>query len=261
MTNDQRERSMTSLPVQIKSRFSNPLRRALRVAAVLFGTLIVDAAGIPADDAKTTSPDAADVRDGEDWPIFLGPQGTSISAEAGLLESWPESGPPVLWKAKLGVGYSAPSVRGNRLVVTHRQGREEIVDCLRADNGEPVWKFRYPTSYSDPYGYNDGPRCTPLLTKDRCYTFGAEGVLLCLDLEKGTEIWRRETGKDFTVPQAFFGVGCTPILEGDLLITLVGGQPNSGVVAFNASNGRTVWEIVGRRPPDATETGEIGPSK
>lgn len=210
-----------------------------------------------ADEKPSASPPSTS-RNGEDWPIFLGPHGTGVSDETGLAESWPAEGPPVIWRKQVGVGYSAPSVVGNRLVVTHRQGREEIVDCLRADTGEPIWTFKYPTSYRDPYGYNDGPRCTPLLAKDRCYTFGAEGVLLCLDLEKGTEIWRRETPKDFVVPQAFFGVGCTPILEGDRLIVLVGGQPNSGVVAFNATSGRTEWESVGAATWDgvAMEHGE-----
>ncbi len=194
-------------------------------------------------------------RAGEDWPRFLGPLGTGVSSETGLAESWPADGPPIVWSKSIGVGYSAPSVRGNRLVFHHRQGREEIVECVQADTGEPVWKYGYSTSYRDPYGYNDGPRCTPLLTKDRCYTFGAEGKLLCLNLETGNEIWLRDTQKDFKVPQAFFGVGCTPILEGNLLITLVGGQPNSGVVAFDAATGKTVWESVGRDTWHGAETG------
>ena len=48
--------------------------------------------------------------------------------------------------------------------------------------------------------------------------------------------------------------GCTPILEGDLLIVLVGGQPNSGVVAFRADTGDTVWQSVGKDTWDGIET-------
>ena len=73
-----------------------------------------------------------------------------------------------------------------------------------------------------------GPRGTPLLTNDRCYTFGAEGKLLCLELQSGKLVWQRDTGKDWNVPEAFFGVGSTPVLEGDTLLVMVGGQPNSG---------------------------------
>jgi outer membrane protein assembly factor BamB len=113
-----------------------------------------------------------------------------------------------------------------------------------------MWDFRYATSFRDPFGYNDGPRCSPLLTADRCYTFGAEGVLLCLDRKTGKEVWRRETSKDFNVPEAFFGVGSSPVLEAGKLIVHVGGQPDSGVVAFDAATGKTLWENGGAKTWD-----------
>lgn len=184
-------------------------------------------------------------RQGEDWPQFLGLRGTGISEETGLLDKWPDAGPPLLWKMRIGTGYSAPSVRGNRLVLHHRMGDEEIVECFAADTGEFEWRHADPTLYEDPYGYNNGPRCTPLLTEDRCYTFGAEGLLVCLDLKTGNKIWSRDTRLEFRVPDAFFGVGSTPILEGNLLIVMVGGHPNSGMVAFDPATGKTVWENVG----------------
>src|SRR5262245_39388224 len=43
---------------------------------------------------------SATERKGEDWAEFLGPRGTGISGETGLLEKWPDKGPPVLWKTK-----------------------------------------------------------------------------------------------------------------------------------------------------------------
>jgi outer membrane protein assembly factor BamB len=206
--------------------------------------------------AQTNIDAGAEDRVGEDWPAFLGPRGTGVSAETGLLQKWPQDGPPVLWEKEVGTGYSAPSVRGNRLVVHHRIGNEEIVECLRADTGDALWKYAYPSRFRDPYGYNNGPRCSPVLTEDRCYTFGAEGKLLCLDLKSGEKIWLRDTQQDFTVPEGFFGVGATPLLEGDLLIVLVGGQPNSGVVAFEAETGKTVWQSVGKDTWNGVLTGD-----
>jgi outer membrane protein assembly factor BamB len=183
----------------------------------------------------------------EDWPQFLGPNATGISGETELLDRWPTNGPPLVWEKRIGTGYSAPSVRGDRLVLHHRLGKEEIVECFEAVSGKSLWRYGYPTGYEDPYGYNNGPRCTPLLTPERCYTFGAEGKLLCLELQTGKPLWERDTGKDWQVPPAFFGVGSTPILEGELLIVMVGGQPNSGVVAFDAKTGKTAWESVGEK--------------
>ena len=123
---------------------------------------------------------AAVAADTADWPQFLGPHANGTSDETGLLDRWPGNGPPVLWEKKVGPGYSAPSVRGNLLVLPHRVGTEEIVEAFAADTGKPIWRHSYPSRFEDPYGYNNGPRGTPLLTTNFCYTFGAEGRLVCL---------------------------------------------------------------------------------
>jgi len=182
-----------------------------------------------------------------DWPRFLGPDADGKSAETNLIESFGAEGPPLVWEKSVGTGYSAPSVRGGRLVLHHRVKDEEIVEAWSAPEGKPDWKYAYPTGFIDPYGYNNGPRCSPLLTSNRCYTFGAEGKLLCLDLATGKLVWQRDTAKDWDIPEAFFGVGSTPLLEGNLLIVMVGGQPNSGVAALEAETGKTVWESVGEK--------------
>ena len=171
-----------------------------------------------------------------DWPQFLGPHANGISDETGLLDKWPANGPPLVWEKSIGTGYGAPSVLGQKLVLHHRIGDEEIVECLDADTGKSLWHFSYPSHFIDPYGYNNGPRGTPLLTSNLCYTFGAEGKLTCLELQTGKLVWQRDTAADFNVPEAFFGVGSTPILEEGLLIVMVGGQPNSGLVAFDAGD-------------------------
>ncbi|MFQ5732938.1 MAG: PQQ-binding-like beta-propeller repeat protein, partial [Planctomycetaceae bacterium] len=229
--------------------------------------------GVVADSTKETKSrgkavlhvsetEAKKPRTGDDWPRFLGPSQFGISQETGLLKTWPENGPPMIWEKKVGSGYSAPSVRGNRLVLHQRVGDREVVECMRADTGKTIWEYKYGSRYTDPFGYNNGPRCSPLLTPDRCYTFGAEGKLLCLELKTGKKIWMRDCYADFNLknketgkPNWFFGVGCTPILEGNLLIVLVGGQPNSGVVAFDAFTGKTVWQSVGKSTWDGVKTG------
>jgi outer membrane protein assembly factor BamB len=185
-----------------------------------------------------------------DWPEFLGPARDNTSPETGLLDSWPATGLTIVWQKDIGTGYSAPSVRDGMLVYYHRVGGEEVVQAVDAASGQPRWKFAYASSYRDPYGFNDGPRCAPLLTADHCYTLGAEGPLICLERKTGKLVWRRDTQKDFDVPEAFFGVGSSPVLENGKLIVHVGGQPNSGVVAFDAATGKTLWENVGEKTWD-----------
>lgn len=180
------------------------------------------------------------------WPRFLGPDANNVSTETGLLDKWPAQGVPIIWQKEIGSGYSAPSVMGKRLVLHHRFKDEEVVECVDATSGESLWRHASPSGFSDPYGYNNGPRCTPILYSNRCYTFGAGGRLACLDLNTGVPVWQRDTATEWTVPEPFFGVGSTPLLEDDKLIVMVGGQPNSAVVAFNSSNGKVLWENGGK---------------
>src|SRR5437660_4000425 len=182
----------------------------------------------------------------EDWPRFLGPHANGTSRETGLIDRWPAEGPKTVWSIAIGTGYSDPSVMAGELVLHHRIADEEIVECFDAATGKSKWRYAYPSHFIDPYGYNNGPRCTPLLISNCCYTFGAEGKLLCLD-RKGKLVWQRNTADDWNIPPAFFGVGSTPILEGNLLIVMVGGQPNSGVVALDPTSGKTIGESVVER--------------
>ena len=181
-----------------------------------------------------------------DWPNFLGPHANGVSDETGLLDTFSTNGPPLLWEKKIGAGYSAPSVRGDRLVLHQRIGDEEVVQCFQCTNGVPLWRYAYPSRFIDPYGYNNGPRSTPLLTSNRCYTFGAEGKLLCLDLQSGHLVWQHDTGAEWDIPPAFFGVGSSPILDGNRLMVMIGGQPNSGVVGFEPESGKVLWQSVGQ---------------
>jgi len=182
-----------------------------------------------------------------DWPQFLGPTRNGISPETGLLEKWPSNGPPVVWAKEIGTGYSAPSIRGNQLVLFHRIGGDEIVESFEADSGKPLWRYSYPSKFIDPFGYNNGPRCTPQLSETACYTFGAEGMLTCLDLKTGKMIWQRNTSQEWEIPEAFFGVGSTPLLDGNRLYVMIGGQPNSGMAALDAKTGKTIWESIGEK--------------
>lgn len=179
------------------------------------------------------------------WPRFLGPYGDNHSPETNLIERLPPTGAPVVFDLPVGTGYAAPSVVSGKLLLFHRIGSEEVLSALDPVTGRTLWTNAYPTSFQDPYGYNNGPRGAPLITNATVFTLGAEGRLTAFDLETGRLRWQRQTAQDFEVPEAFFGVGSTPILESGRLIVMVGGQPNSGVVAFDPETGQTLWESVG----------------
>lgn len=174
-----------------------------------------------------------------DWNQFLGPNrdGTdsSVQGKTSL------NGSKQLWKKDVGAGFSAPVVTGERLILFHRRDGKEIVECLNAANGQSQWKFEYPTTYRDDFGFDEGPRGTPAIVANRVYTFGAEGTLHALDLATGKQLWAVDTHAKFGVKKAFFGAAASPLVDATAVYVNVGGPNGGGLVAFDLKDGRTLW--------------------
>lgn len=180
---------------------------------------------------------------GGDWPNFLGPDRNGVSGDTGLLVEWPEEGPPLVWEREIGEGYGAPVIADGKLVFFHRVGNNEVVECVSAvDGSEVFWTQEYPTRYRSQYGDGGGPRSSATIVGDRVFTFGAEGVLTCLDFDTGDIVWQREVNKQYKVSRGFFGAGTAPVVEGDILLLNVGGA-GAGVVGFDISTGEPVWQV------------------
>ncbi len=162
---------------------------------------------------------------GSDWPQMLGPERNGKSSEKNLLTKWPEKGLRVVWSRPVGTGYSVGSVAKGRFYQFDKVKDEATLVCLNAETGKELWKFGYRSSYEDLYGYNDGPRCAPLIDGNHVYLLGVEGMLHCLNATTGELEWKWNTSAEFGVIQNFFGVGSGPIIEGDLLLVMVGGSP------------------------------------
>lgn len=203
----------------------------LRAGEAALGVITVVAQAHPlAKDAVTS-----------DWPCFLGPHHNGVCDETKLLKALPKEGPRLLWSMTRGTGYCSPAVANDRLVYLHRDGDDEIVECLQAESGVRLWNKRFPSSYADRYGYNNGPRATPIIDHDRIYTFSVQGVLRCLKLADGATVWERDLAGDYKVVQNFFGVGSSPLLNGELLIVNIGAPGGPGVVGIERTSGKTVW--------------------
>lgn len=214
------------------------------------------AASLAADDVPSLWKRKA----GGDWPQLLGPARDGKSPEKGILTAWPEAGPRMVWSRPLGTGYSVGSVAKGRFYQFDKVDGKATLVCLNAETGEELWEFAYPSTYRDLYGYNDGPRCAPVIDEDRVYLFGVEGMLHCVHALTGKLIWKVDTAAEYGVIQNFFGVGSAPIVSGDLLLVMVGGSPpeskrvppgqldrvkpnGSGIVAFDKRTGEQRYAL------------------
>ena len=195
-----------------------------------------------------------------DWNDFLGPQRNGKSEEKIDIAPWEKTGPPVVWHKQIGTSYGAPTVANGRVFIFARHSDRARLTCLESTTGTEHWRFEYPTDYEDMYGYNNGPRCCPVIDEDRVYIFGADGMLHCIRVSDGKGLWEVDTMAKFHVVQNFFGVASAPAVEGELLIVQIGGSPpgspkdiwgangrpdpnGSGIVAFNKHTGEVVYQI------------------
>jgi outer membrane protein assembly factor BamB len=181
---------------------------------------------------------------GADWPQHLGPTRNGEYTGMPLATRWPADGPRKVWQKPVGAGFAGPVVAGTRLILFHRIGREEIVDALDSRSGERLWRYAYPTTYRDDFGFDEGPRAAPVVAGGRVYTFGAEGQLTALDVSTGRRVWNVDTAARFSVRKGFFGAAGSPLVSEGRVLANIGGTDSgkgAGIVAFDTSTGAVLW--------------------
>ena len=204
----------------------------------------------------------------DDWPQWLGLDRDGVWREHGVVATIPATGLPVKWRVPVAEGYSGPAVAAGRVYVTDYVAREgdlvngpndrtvragtERVLCLDAASGGLLWKHEQDCPYS--ISYASGPRCTPTVAEGKVYSVGAEGNLVCLDAVTGKLLWSKDFKQDYAAPTPIWGFCGHPLVEGDLLICLVGG-PGSVAVAFDRHTGHERWKAL-----TASESGYCPPT-
>jgi outer membrane protein assembly factor BamB len=175
-----------------------------------------------------------------DWPQFLGPARNGTYVGAPLNEKWAASGPRVIWRKQIGQGLSGPVVARNRVILFHRVNDQEVIESFDALTGASQWRYAYPTTYRDDFGFDEGPRAVPVVVNDVVYTYGAEGKLNAVDLATGKPLWNVDAMRQFDVPKGFFGAAGSPLVEDGRVIANIGGR-KGGIVAFDAKTGKVLW--------------------
>jgi len=178
-----------------------------------------------------------------DWPQILGPNRNGIAKTEKVVESLPRGGPPLLWSAKVGSGFSGTVIAGETAVLFHRLNDEDTLTALNVVTGQELWSQRFQTQFLPQIVPDDGPRATPTIDNGKVYAYAANGGLYCVELKSGKILWQRQTHQEFHAPEGYFGAGSSPLVEGKALIVNVGGdRDGAGVVAFDLETGKTVWK-------------------
>jgi len=179
-----------------------------------------------------------------DWPQFLGPARNGV-ADARPLPAGPAAGPKVLWEKQVGRGWSSPVAAGGKTLIFHRVKDREVLECLDSATGKELWRVESETAYQDQFNFDDGPRATPTISRDQVFTLGADGLLTCRKLADGAQVWAVDTRKEFQSDPGYFGMVCSPLVEGKAVIVNLGGKNKSGgagIIAFDSATGKTLWQ-------------------
>lgn len=176
---------------------------------------------------------------GEDWPQFLGPRRNGISHEKNLVDAWPQGGLPEVWRVDGGIGMSGVVIVGGRLVTLWQDDDHQIVVALAADTGKRLWQTPVAPAFRNSMG--NGPRSTPTIDGDRVFAYTGEGVLAAVQLADGKLLWKREVLDELDANQADYGMACSPLVVGELVVVATG-APGASLMAFDKATGAVKWQ-------------------
>ena len=206
----------------------------------------------------------------QDWPQYLGPNGNSTSPEKGILRSWPEAGPEVLWTVDVGIGYGGPVIKDGKAYLLDRDEEYgDIMRCFDMETGKELWKYGYEAKGGA--AEFPGSRSVPAVDDKYVFSCGANGDLYCFDINSHQPVWNKNVWTDFGGQPAsksaggfsglqgggnfpVWAIAQCPLIYGDLLI-IASQAPEAGVVAYNKSTGDVVWKT-----PSLGLVGFVSPS-
>jgi hypothetical protein len=186
--------------------------------------------------AATSTP--LDLHAEQNWARYGGPEGSGLSAETSLPVKW-DAGAGV-WKTTLkGAGQSAVVNWGNRLFITSGapDGAKRWVHCLDRQSGKLQWEREVAVAKPEAiHKMNTFASSSCVTDGERVIAFFGRGGIHCFDLE-GNPKWSRDLGP-FPGP---WGVGASPIIDGNVVIQNCDAAGPCSIVALNKETGAPVW--------------------
>ena len=180
-----------------------------------------------------------DTQKTQDWSQYLGPYRNGTSDQKGIIRSWPENGPEVLWTVDVGIGYGGSVVKDSKVYLLDRDPEvSDIMRCFDLSSGEELWSFSYdaPGSVMFP-----GSRSVPVVDGNHVYSCGQNGDLYCIDINTHKPVWNKNVWTDFGGDRLpTWAITQCPLVYDDLLI-VASQAPQAGVVAYEKLTGNVKW--------------------
>lgn len=175
----------------------------------------------------------------EDWPQYRGQHRDGASRESGLLRSWPDGGPHLLWETPVGQGYAAPSIVAERVYINDyaEDQSEWMVRCLALDSGDELWRYQVKKRIRPNHAIT---RSAPATDGGFVFSIDPKCELHCLDAGNGELIWKKFLPAEYNSQIPAWYNGQCPLIDGDRLVIATGGRVL--LTALEKGTGEAIWE-------------------
>jgi outer membrane protein assembly factor BamB len=164
-----------------------------------------------------------------------------IYPDKGLLKTWPQSGPEILWTFQgLSEGHSSPVFALGKIFVSTEIDKMGYIFILSMD-GKEMKRYPYGEEFTESWS---GSRSTPVIDGDWLYMYSGFGVIYAFDALNGTLRWKKEMLKETDGKNITWGVTETLVVDGDKIYCSPGGKTQN-IVALNRLNGNIIWSSPG----------------
>lgn len=178
---------------------------------------------------------------------WRGPDRNGIIPETGLLKSWPEKGPELIWSYQgLGEGHTSIGPGKDRFFITGLENKTGILFAFDY-SGKLIWKKPYGPEWDENYA---GPRSTPVVIDDLVYFQSGHGVIYCINANSGEKVWTIDMQNRFGARKITWGLVENMLIEGDRIFCTPGGIKDN-VACLNRFTGETIWTSPGNKKPSA----------
>lgn len=183
---------------------------------------------------------------GNNWKQFRGNTRDASTEISNLNTSWENKKPELVWKKKLGDGFSEVLIQNDKVYTMTSEKTDSIsgfeyVIVLNAKTGEEVWKTKVDSLFFDESGFGDGPRSTPAIDSKYIFSLSSYGKLSALSIADGSVLWATDFMKEFGSILPRWAFCSSPLILESTLIIEVGGGESKGFASVNKATGEIIW--------------------
>ena len=183
----------------------------------------------------------------DDWPTFRGASRTGVAPDTDLLETWPATGPTLVWEAAgAGRGYASLAISGKRIYtlgdgLSTAEDKDEYLSCFDRETGKQVWKAKTGQPWAEGPESWQSSRSTPTVDGDMVYVLTPHGQLVACATADGKERFRIDLKAQFGGKKGDgWGYSESVLIDGNRLVCTPGGE-QATLVALDKKTGKLIW--------------------